>query len=560
MNETLSIIGSFLIVTWFAGLFCLIGRMALHKIGRDGEKACYIFAASYFIGMAIYLAALRTLTMVIRSYRIVFWAMLLLSGVMAVIAIGKRYFMWVRQNSKLIAGMLCLWLACTVHAMLYRLIDVDQAGLTYNDSIGTIGSLRYAGIGAYFVEQNRIPVLNQSYGQSVLASFSGMFGKENLCFSLTLWLAVSGAFLCLLLYGVFCRYFQAGLSVLLTCVVYMGSVSLTLAPIRVVDSDYPLISNGYTDSVVGVATLFLYLEILIEILKQSRKLNFYHYLVSVCCVLYWSMSASHNIIVLFGVGAFLIVYLLVKKDYQNAGRGVLLGGVILAACLFGIMEGGMLTPSGFAEEVSVEGVMTVAGPDEDNPNEGIVIVPVMNYQFSKAPGVLWDLAQGTPYIKETLDCAVDALHNREWYVLLYALTSLWWDSVHIIFWPLLGVLGVGLAAYHQRDNRETAFWAMAGFGTLAVGYPIAFFISLNAYKWALSRFAMPFYFLGMLFLAVILGGALRGEKKLYRLISVGSVFIILIGQVLDKILILYGNCTSYDVWALMKKMALLANS
>lgn len=220
----------------------------------------------------------------------------------------------------------------------------------------------------------------------------------------------------------------------------------------------------------------------------------------------------------------------------------------------------MLTPSVFAEDVSIEGVMSVAGPEESMQSEGIAIVPVMNYQFSKAPGDLWGLAQGTPFIKETLDCAVDALHNGEWYVLLYALTALWWDSVHIIFWSLLGVLGVAVAAYYQKDNRETAYWAIAGLGTLAVGYPIAFFISLNAYKWALSRFAMPFYFLGMLFLAVILGRAWTSQKKLYRWISGVCVFVILIGQVVDRALILYGNCIDNDVWALMKKMALLADS
>lgn len=560
MDAALSIIGSFLIVMLFAGLFCVIGRMALYKIGKAGGSPCYHFAAAYFTGMAIYLSVLRTLTMVIRSYKIVFWALLILTGIIAVFAIYRWYFTWIRQNFRLIAGFVCLWIACTLHAMLYRMVDVDQVNLTPYTGIGTIGSLRYAGIAEYFVAENRIPVLNQSYGQSVLASFSGMFGRDNLCFALILWLAVSGAFLCLLLYGVFRRYFQAGLSVLLICVVYMGSVSLTLAPIRVVDSDYPLISNGYTDSVVGVATLFLFLEIWIEVLKHNRKLTFYHYFISVCCVLYWSMSASHNVVVLFGVGAFLMVYLLAGKDYKNAGRGAALGGAVLAACLLGIVEGGMLTPSGLAEEIPVEGVMTVAGPEEVSSNEGIAIVPVMNYQFSKAPGVLWDIAQGTPFIKETLDCAVDALHNGEWYVLLYALTALWWDSIHIIFWPLLGIVGVGLAAYHQRDNRETAFWAMTGFGTLAIGYPIAFFISLNAYKWALSRFAMPFYFLGMLFLTVILGRAWLNQKKLYRLVSAGSIFIILIGQVLDKLFIFYGNCMSYNVWNLMKKMALLANS
>ena len=146
MNDALSVTGSFLIVMLFAGLFCLIGRMALCKIGREEENPCYIFAASYFIGMAVYLSVLRTLTMVIRSYRAVFWTLLILTGVIAVMAIYRRYFTWLRQNIRLIIGMICLWIACTLHAMLYRMVDVEQVNLTPYTGIGTIGSLRYAGI------------------------------------------------------------------------------------------------------------------------------------------------------------------------------------------------------------------------------------------------------------------------------------------------------------------------------------------------------------------------------------------------------------------------------
>lgn len=558
MNAALSVIGSGLIVIMFAGLFCVIGRVALCKVGIGSNNKCYILASSYFIGMAVYLAVLRTLTLVTGSYKIVFWSLLILTAVFAVITIYRRFFPWLCKNVGLLAVLVGLWIAHTFHALLYRIIDVDMAGLSPYDSIGTIGSLRYAGIADYFVEQNYIPVLNQSYGQSLLASFSRLLGRNNLCFALTLWLAVSGAFLCLLLYGIFRRYFSPALSVLLVCVVYMGSVSLTLAPIRVVDSDYPLISSGYTDSVVGVATLFIYLEVIIQILRNKSKLVFSHYLVTVCCVLYWAMSAPHNICVLLGVGGFLMIYLLYGKEYASAGRGAVLGGVILVTCLLGILEGGMLTPSGLVDEVSIEGVMTVAGPDEGQTGGGIIIVPVMNYQFSNAPGVLGGLGVGLPYMEKMMDCAVDALHHGEWYLLFYALAGLWWDSVRIMFWPFLGVLGIGLLAYHRRNDKEIGFWAMAGFGTLSVGYVVDFFISLNSYKWALSRFAMPFYFLGMLFMAVLLGQAWIGKRKLYRLLGAGSVLIILLGQVLDKALILYGNCTQNDIWSLMKGMALLA--
>ena len=180
MNAALSVIGSGLIVILFAGLFCVIGRMLLCKAGIDSDNSCYTLASSYFVGMAVYLAILRTLTLVTGSYKIVFWSLLILTAVFAVITIYRRFYLWLCKNAGLLAALVGLWIAHTFHALLYRLIDVERVSLSPYVGIGTIGSLRYAGIADYFVEQNYIPVLNQSYGQSVLASFSRLLGLNNL--------------------------------------------------------------------------------------------------------------------------------------------------------------------------------------------------------------------------------------------------------------------------------------------------------------------------------------------------------------------------------------------
>lgn len=219
----------------------------------------------------------------------------------------------------------------------------------------------------------------------------------------------------------------------------------------------------------------------------------------------------------------------------------------------------MLTPSGLVDEVPVDGVMTVTeGADGSQSKQGIVLAPVMNYQLTKGPDELWQLGWG--YMQTTMDYAVDGLHQGKWYVLFHGLASLWWDSIRIIFWPLLGVLGMGLIAYRQQSSRELSYWAVIGFGAMAVGYPIAFLISLNGYKWALSRFAMPFYFFGMLFLAMILGRAWKSDQKLYRLASLFSIFAILISQIGDKLLIYYNNASQNDVWSAMRDMMLFTGS
>lgn len=557
MGAVLSVISSVLIVLLFAILFCFIGKAVLGQVELDNDNDCYILAGSYFIGMAVYLSVLRTLALFIPSFKIAFWALLIVGIVFFVLRNYRRHIAWIVKRKRLAISAGVLWVVSAFHALLYRICVLGENPHVLT-SIGTIGSQRYAGIAAYIVKQDHVPVLNQSYGQSLLASFSNMLGRDNLCFALVLWLSLSGAFLCLFLYGVFRRFYSAGLSVLLVCVVDIGSVSLTLAPIRVVDSDYPLLFSGYTDSVVGVATFMIFLEMMVRILKKESKLRFSHYLVTACFVVYWAMSAPHNICILLGAGFLLLVFLLVRRERFNVKNGIKLACVVMAACIIGILEGGMLTPSGLVDEVSVDGVMTVAeGADENLSSQGIVFVPVMNYQLMKSKDVLWKLGWG--YMESILDYSVDALHQGSWYVLVHCLTSLWWDSVRIIFWPLLGVLGMGLIACQKKD-REISYWAVLGFSVLAVGYPVAFLISLNGYKWALSRFAMPFYFLGMIFLAAILGRAWRSEKKLYRLISIFSVFVILAGQAGDKLFLYYNNAVNNDMWPAMRDMMLFTGS
>ncbi len=559
MEVVLAATGSVLTVLLFTIIFCVIGNVLLERMGMSEGDGCYIFACSYFIGMAVYLSIFRTLALVISSYKIVFWSLLILFTLATAGVLYRQYQFWMAENEKWIAAVAVLWLVHVMHALLYRGSDIFQTELKPYSAVGTIQSLRYASIADYFVKQNRIPILNQSYGQSLLASFSRMMGRHNLCFILVLWLALSQAFLCLLLYGICHRYFSAAFSAFLTFVIHAGSVSLTIAPIRVVDSDYPLLSNGYTDSVAGAATFLIYVGLLIHLLLERRKLRLVHCFMTLCCILYWAMSAPHNIVILCGVGFFLFLFLLFQKDKDNMLIGLKLGGVIILSLVLALFEGGMLTPSGLTEQVLIEGVMTMEGADGAKSNEGIAIVPVMNYQFSRRPGELWGLGQNASFISETLHCAVEGWHNGEWYVALYALSALWWDSIRIIFWPFLGVLGVGIASYRDKRSKKATYWAIVGVSVLTVGYPVAFFISYNAYKWAFSRFMMPFYLIGMLFLTVLLGRAWE-KKGLCRLIGGFSFLVILLGQILDRSIILYQQCSENNMWNLFGKVITYNNS
>lgn len=191
----------------------------------------------------------------------------------------------------------------------------------------------------------------------MLGSMSRMFGVENTNFTLVLWLAANVSFLHLFVYGMLRRHYRRWMSAVLTSVVTMGSVSLSIYPILVVDSGYPLLHNGYTDSVAGSVTLVIYLAYLIHILEDTPKLTVYDYFFSLVLIVFWAMSAPQNIIITCCIGICFICYLVAKKKYDCVQRTIKIAGVILGGGLLGVLEGGMLTSGFLVEQIDLPGVM-----------------------------------------------------------------------------------------------------------------------------------------------------------------------------------------------------------
>ena len=138
--------GSILTVLLFAVIFCILGGVLSERMGISNGDGCYVFAASYFIGMAVYLALFRTLALLTSSYRIAFWSLLILLGIVAAVSFYRQQRLQITVNKKWAAVAVGLWLVHIVHALLYRSSNIFNAEVTPYSSIGTIQSLRYAGI------------------------------------------------------------------------------------------------------------------------------------------------------------------------------------------------------------------------------------------------------------------------------------------------------------------------------------------------------------------------------------------------------------------------------
>ncbi|MCM1266499.1 MAG: hypothetical protein NC302_01230 [Bacteroidales bacterium] len=441
-----------------------------------------------------------------------------------------------------------MWIGFILLNLVRRLCDVINKELTTTTSIGTLHSCRYVNLALWFTENDKIPILNQSYGQAMLGSMSRMLGVENTNFTLVLWLAASAAFLHLFVYGMLRRRYKRWLSVVLTSVVTMGSVSLTLYPVLVVDSGYPLMQNGYTDSVAGCVTFVIYLVYLIHILEGTHKLTIFDYLFSVVWVLYWVMSAPQNIVITGAVGVCFICRLLVKKDYDLVKNAMKVAGAILCGCLLGILEGGMLTPGFLVEQIDLAGVMQFSR-DSDTAL-GISLIPVMPYYISGLKSSSW----GEGYLRDIVQRLIDEFKNENLGLTVHYAGLLVWDSIRIVFWPLVGIALTVCAAYRRK---KFDYRAASGAVMFATGYVIAFGFALNNYKWELSRFMMPAYFVGMIFLAFWLGRI--WEEKRYRSFVMMAVGLILAGNLPYAISNMIGKCHQNDVFRLLKEMILFTD-
>ncbi len=547
-------IGNCIIVLFFSIQFMLIGHWMLTKLGIAIDNICLRLSGGFFTGAAIYLALLRTTTLVFRSFRISFWITFFLCVFFNVAerqtirkAVGNLH-------CRLIGVGALVWILNILHQALIWMLDVEE-GVHLASDFGSYNTMRYTNLVWYFMSTDSVPIINQSYGQSLLASICCMFGLDYSVFSMSLWLSMSKAMMLFFLYGIMRKFFSHGLSMALTALVFIGNVSLSPYPVMNVDTGSPFAYSGYTDSVIGVCVFVIYLLYLYHVLEDSCRLDGWHLFFSVCIMAYCCMSAPQNIILTVGCGFVLLVCLLWKKEFKLVKRSLAVFVMMMAGLALGVSEGGMLTPSQIIQDIDLAGTMTVI--KEGEKGASFTLVPMMTYHIGLNSTVLRGWSHGISYMSDMLQYAVKGWQSGDYGIFLYHLSLLLWDGVRVIFWAMLGMLGVCIRAYLKKDGR-IGFFAASGTATLLFGFIITFFFSYSGRKMELVRFMLPGYFLGMIFMAVILGKLWR-KQKILRYLSALSMFAILVGQVPYRLVDIARTIQEYDVVRCFCRMVVFEN-
>ncbi|MFA6214645.1 MAG: hypothetical protein WC717_05210 [Candidatus Micrarchaeia archaeon] len=516
-----------LICLAYATLFILGGRAALslHK-GFEELPANANHGLSFFFGMAMFIFFFVLAGTAASSAKI----SLLISTalLLGIAALGRKR--WAAPNTGSLKGVFgqfaIAFLLSAASLLLIWLpsLNTPDGQIRYNhDLFGSANSGRYANIANFVSLQDRIPIVNQNFGQSLLASIPLLLGQDAPYLALFLWLCLSVTFSLLILYGLF-RHFKLPKTYALLAVlaVVLGNSALSLTHVLTIDSGSPLIYNGYTDSIFSLWTFLIFLVWAIGLAKRPHASKASVLAIPIVLGFAWNLTSGQNIF----FAAFVIIYaafqlFLAKKSIAFP---LLALALFIMCAMAGATRGGMFFPKSL-DSLRAE----IAGSYAPNSNLTVQYRPGMIYFFS-GPYNTWtgsDIL--TKYFSQNLsDSEMEAKISAKrselsigygpfkpaalfalklQYYLFYHETLLL-DALRAFFFPIVGIFSAVFLANFRKSRQDADSPGMGLFSglanylliVLALGVFIAFSIAIGGFKAEFTRFLIIPYWLGLVLL------------------------------------------------------------
>ena len=451
--------------------------------------------AAYFVGMAFNIAAIRTLSNLFDKPELLISIQLLMSIGLCFI-FHKQLTSFLREiiSSKLAIYTIVGGIILMPLMLLYWLPDNNS--IDPFSFVGSLHSVRYAWIANYITECGHIPVIGQNTGQSILSFMGSSAAKQPYLF-LFLWLSSSIFFLSVFVYGIFKLYESRSRLILLAVLIFMmGNTALSVTHVLVIDSGSPFALNGYTDSLFGVFSVLMLLLFHAKI--QDINVNIYSVFIvaALICVSNF-FTAPQNMLYLFG----LIPLLIFINIFNGSGLKVPIfwSAVFIFSALISIPQGGMLTPKILQADIDIPGLMTVHGR-----SLGVHVLPGIPFHFGSSDEG-WSSGQMS-FLKEGYSYVANWRNNL--FKIVWVSEQIVFTSLRVLFFPIVGILSLFLISRSNQDHAVLKHKDIAlpsfrliyilGIYTFIIGFIISFSLSLNGYKWELSRFLIPGITIGML--------------------------------------------------------------
>jgi hypothetical protein len=456
------------------------------RVGADGDLLLHV-CGSYFLGLALFLA----LASVVLRFVPTVLGLPIVVVVMMTVAAPERHRLvggWERLRQAAwgrwagIGGLILV-------AVWIPWLRPDDVHTGIIESVGTLHSTRYATL-AQSIAAGHLPLVNQNYGQALLAAavYGGdLFGPH---LTLLVWLGVSMVALAGLVHGAIgwlgITGWPRGVALLITMT---GNMALSVSHILALGSGWPLLRNGYTDSVCNVATWLLVAMCLANCVA-GQTMSRLGLVTLALLTLAWNASGAENILVLGGTAA--AVALWAPQGRRAQLRRVAPVFIVCAlALVFARLQGGLLcglvgaNPSDLA---SIPGLQEVGSLHQ------LRFAPGLEHMFMTADTIM----RGRNFGLEVVEGNLDERAHLAWTIA--ATEHYLWDTPRLLAVPLLGLWGLLRLPLRARRLGTVGVAAMSM--SLVGAWPF----SIGYYKWELTRFLPPGVIIGFIGIAALLHG------------------------------------------------------
>lgn len=523
-----------LLVSIISFLFMVSGFKIYNYSSLCSNNHSFVFKSvlSYFLGIGLILSVWRISASILGSASIsLIFSFLFLLLLCISQKIKRKDIEYIVFEIKKKKYLLFIFFFIVIFKLLTLLNDFDDI----HSHFGSVESGRYANIAYYITNSDKIPIIGQNYGQSMLASILLFTGVDAPYLALNMWLSISLFFFCILIYE-FLKSVNVNIMIARVGVfiVMFGSTALSFTRIMVLDIGNPLILSGYTDTIFSMGTVLLFLIWYGSFTKTDISYNLLMKNMSIFFILgtSWSFTSPQNILLI-------ITFLLFMFVYTNKRRMVFLSiTIFMIFFIIGISQGGLFSPLYIRDVTEIPGLIESGISSNDSP----VIVPAFPFHFGMIN--VWKYGNDR-YEKPVYDNLMNfsiQINN-----MIFRVESNLWTSIRIFFFPIFGILAMlYLVKYKQYSIKSIDIKILLLFSLMSfiIGFLMVFFINIS--KWPLSRFLIPSYLMGMIFLVMVIDFYYPKISKHGGLLLSFIVFLLTIGSVIDSLYIIFINILNLD--------------
>lgn len=544
----------FIIISFFSSLIMILsGYYFLRHVFVEilSHNKYITISASYFIGVALFLSIYRILAIVFSNAYIALMSSLILALLISFLLFMDKSFLtkfinnyFKSTNLKNSFLIISLMICFSFYILLYWCEPNSNISNPFS-TIGTLHSVRYSNISKFIFQNNFVPFLNQNYGQSLLSTIHLFLINKGSLLSLFSWLISSLLFLIFGIFGIF-KYFKLSLinTILSTSIVMIGTSSISLVPTLIIDSGFPYIFNGYSDTIISIGTFLIFMYWFLHNLNNNfLKLSLWSLLFLFILFTGWNIFAPQNIVIsIFLLFTVLFNYKLNSTKFKYLF--IVFSSVLLFAYI-GSNMGGMLFRSKLNKHTNtIQGNMTI-----DSPEKKFSIQPTQPYFIygnSHWEPLDRSLGEDKPLKKSVNTFILNPTFLNFvtlFYRILWLIETNLWIMLKVLGTPIFGLIILLYLSKNYSRNKYLVPFIKYSLIILFFGILISFSFSVSSYKWELTRFLIPGVFLGMISISIFLFN-FNLNRKLSYLVSI----LLILPHFFLSIRIIYNN--SFQLFSL----------